>query len=224
MKLNVITMNASNYCGRGAEYANNLARAVARNLDAPHRFTCFTDDATGLLPGIEARPLPHDGLIGWMNKVSLFKPGVFAEGERILWIDLDTLVINPIDDIASYDGEFAVLEDLLFPGQWGTGVMAWRGGFGGSIWQRYVEAVFPNVQGGDQFWLMHCAPRVDILQDLYPNQIASYKVHGGQLSAHTRICCFHGWPRPHEVTSGWVPSLWHGESAVSNDGEIRVIH
>ena len=37
-----------------AEDVNRLARQVDRHLARPHRFICFTDDAQGLAPGIEA--------------------------------------------------------------------------------------------------------------------------------------------------------------------------
>ena len=42
----------------GARDVNNLARGVRRHLARPHRFICFTDDPSGLHPGIEALPLP----------------------------------------------------------------------------------------------------------------------------------------------------------------------
>ena len=42
----------------GPDYVNNLARGVRRHLSRPHRFVCFTDDASGLDAGVEALPLP----------------------------------------------------------------------------------------------------------------------------------------------------------------------
>ena len=46
----------------GARDVNNLARGVRRHLSRPHRFICFTDDPSGLHPGVEALPLPDLGL------------------------------------------------------------------------------------------------------------------------------------------------------------------
>ena len=77
------------------------------------------------------------------------------------------------------------------------------------IWDDYVAAGYPRPEGGDQQWLMQVLTSVDLLQDLYPNQIASYKMTGGILAPYTRIVAFHGVPRPHEVTTGWVPKLWN---------------
>ncbi|WP_223880828.1 hypothetical protein [Roseococcus microcysteis] len=42
----------------GPEYANRLHAMVRRNTRRPLRFVCFTEDATGLHPGIEVQPLP----------------------------------------------------------------------------------------------------------------------------------------------------------------------
>ena len=216
--LTVCCVESSNYLGRGWQYVCNLRAAVARHLSIPHRFVIFTEGQwqMGSYPPtadypIETRPLPHPGLTGWMNKLALFKPGVFAEGERVLFLDLDTLITGSLDEIASYAGEFALLEDVIFPGQWGSGVMAWRGGFGANIFQSYLAAGCPDVKGGDQVRISRQVKRADLLQDLYPNQIASYKMSGGVLSPHTRIVAFHGVPRPHDVTEGWVPALWAGQ-------------
>ena len=46
----------------GPEYVNHLREGVARHLKRPHRFVCFTDDATGLRPDVQALPLPGLGL------------------------------------------------------------------------------------------------------------------------------------------------------------------
>ena len=48
----------------GPEYVNHLREGVSRHLRRPHRFVCFTDDATGLRPDVEVQPLPPLGLPG----------------------------------------------------------------------------------------------------------------------------------------------------------------
>ena len=217
--LSVVCINAGNYLGLGHTYTNNLRRAVSRNLTLDHRFVCFTDAAKeGYIHGIEVRPLPgkEHPISGWWHKVALFKAGVFEDGERIVFLDLDSVITGSLDDIASYDGEFAMLQDVMFRGLRASGVMAWRGGFGSFLWDDYVAAGYPqNIQhpgynfGGDGAWIGRNVDGIDLLQDLYPNQIASYKMTGGILAPYTRIVAFHGVPRPHEVTTGWVPKLWN---------------
>jgi hypothetical protein len=224
--LSVVCVDVGEPCGyldRGRQYVDALYHAVRRHLSVPHRFVCFTDNMPryGLHP-YHVRLVPSaDRFVpsarGYMNKLALFRPGVFAEGERVLYLDLDTVITGSLDDIASYDGEFAMLQDLMFPQLRASGVMAWRGRFGGHIWESYAAAGFPrhvNFEGfnygGDGAWIMQHAPNADVLQDLYPGQIASYKMSGGVLAPQTRVVCFHGVPRPHEIETGWVPALWSG--------------
>jgi len=218
--LTVCCIEQGNYLGHGNEYVASLAAAVGRHLSLRHRIVAFTDRpqlrfAAG---GFEMFSLPHPGLTGWFNKLSVFKPGVFADGERVLYIDLDTIIAGSLDEIASYAGEFAMLEDLVFPNQLASGVMAWRGGFGAEIWQSYARAGYPSHDlSGDQGWIMHALKaskvQADCLQDLYPGQIVSYKLSGGVLSPFARVLAFHGRPRPHEISDGWVPHFWGGDRA-----------
>jgi len=218
--LTVCCVQAGNYLDRGQLYVERLARGVARHLKTPYRFICFTDDPEPYAAGIEQHPLPHPGLVGWMNKIALFKPNVFAAGERVLYLDLDTLITGSLDDIArdSLSGKLTMLEDLLFPKQLGSGVMVWRAGCVGQIWQHYVDAGYPaHVPNGDQGFIARHTDHVGRLQDIYPNQIASYKVSGGVLAPQTRIVCFHGLPRPHDITEGWVPYFWQGTPATGGE-------
>ena len=63
--LNVVCVKWGSWCRpHGPRYVNNLYRGVTRNLEAEHRFVCFTDDPAGLDPGIEVRALPGN-LSGW---------------------------------------------------------------------------------------------------------------------------------------------------------------
>jgi len=189
---------------------------VARNLSSPHEFHCFTDSAYDYARGIIKRPLPQDGLRGWWNKLALFKPGLFPDGARVLYLDLDTLITGSLDEIAAYAGEFAMLGPFfdnvspMFAGPQ-SGVMGWGAGFGGHIWQTYVNTDYPDLPGGDQAFLRHVHPSPDLWQNLFPGQVVSFKALGAaEPHADTRIVCFHGLPRPHEATQGWVLRAWSG--------------
>ena len=97
----------------GAEYVNRLYNMVARNTTLPFKFVCFTDNTNGLLPEIESRPLPEmdlppDKERGW-RKLSLFRKDVGLEG-RVLFLDLDTVIVGNIDDYFTIDGKFIFIE------------------------------------------------------------------------------------------------------------------
>lgn len=213
--LNIVCVNAGNYLGRGVEYVNILHDMVRRNLQAgfPGRFVVFTDTPGGYHGDIIVRPLPHEGLRGWHNKIGLFKPGLFDDGDRILALDLDTLITGRLDEYAAYDGEFSILRDFFVPDDgkfsgWQSAVMAWPANRLAHIWERYEAAEFPIVDGGDQAWIKQNQDKADLWQILHPGSVVSYKASSGRVPQTASIVCFHGKPRPHEVTEGWVPEVW----------------
>ena len=208
----------------GPEYVNKLYAMVARNLPdgMPGRFVCFTDDADGLLPQVETRPIMGEGLEGWWAKLWLFSDEAFELGDRIVYLDLDTVIIGPLDDIVSYDGPFAALRDFYRPEALQSSVMSWESGYMTDIWDRWEEAGRPIIDGGDQEWIRrvvmdfpHFDRRVDFWQDLFLGVFCSYKrdCHPYPPTA-ARVVVFHGEPRPHNCGQPWVAAMWsEGDAA-----------
>ena len=93
----------------GSEYVQRLYQGVNQNTTVSFTFVCFTDDPTGLQddPRIQCMDL-ESGWEGWWNKASLFSSSFPLQG-RILYIDLDTIITGSIDELAKYQGEFAIL-------------------------------------------------------------------------------------------------------------------
>jgi len=79
-----------------------LYNAVRRNLDIPFRFICFTDDPSGLAPGIEARPILDIGMpperwrSGCWPKLTIFKPGILDDADLAVYFDLDIIIRAPL--------------------------------------------------------------------------------------------------------------------------------
>lgn len=216
-------------------YVVNLKDMVARNLEAgfPGRFVCFTDRPHELPEGIETAPLPTN-LPGWWSKLALFREGLFPIGDRVLFFDLDTVITGPIDKLAAYDGDFAILEDFYRPNGLQSAVMVWRAGEQSEIWESFEEAGWPmNDAGGDQVWIeQHRFKGTPIqkLQSLFPGMFVSYKASGRRIPERASVVVFHGKPRPHEVTEGWVPKVWregglsHAElKAVCNTAQDKLL-
>ncbi len=94
------------------EYVRRLRSAVVRRLVFPHQFTVLTDEPnrfTGV-PGIRVVEIPGVGhLPGWWAKVQLFNPAHFAEGQRVVYLDLDTLPVDSLDPIVGYPSPFALV-------------------------------------------------------------------------------------------------------------------
>jgi uncharacterized Rossmann fold enzyme len=208
--LNIVCINANNYLGRGAEYVNILSDMVGRNISDKtlYKFICFTDDSTQINSEIDIRPLPVSGLDGWWNKLALFKDGLFPDGDRILYLDLDTVIISGLDEIIKYSGEFAILRDLYRQDGYQSSVMMWGANTHTHIWDEWVNEGMLKIQGGDQVWIESCVDNADILQDLYPESFVSYKLHAFyHIPKAAKVVVFHGEPRPHEA-KGWVEKVW----------------
>lgn len=93
----------------GVEYVLNLRGMVARHLTRPHRFVCLTDRPAMLPRGLEALEIAHDRTIpGWWAKAQLFDRDL---GARVLYLDLDSLVVGALDPIVDFPAPFALLAD-----------------------------------------------------------------------------------------------------------------
>lgn len=218
--LNVVCVQTGNYLGLGREYVANLRRAVEKHLTVPHRFVVVTDDDPASYEGEVVRS-KH---AGWWEKLRIFERGLF-EG-RVMFLDLDTVIVGNIDHLAEYDGPFATLEDFWRPGRLGPAVMLYDAAYAATFYEEWAAEGFPKVGNGDQTWLENrdqgrFRKSVDFLQRLFPGTFVSYKEHctsarrgwrdvQDQIAAPAgaRVVCFHGRPRPHEV-GGWVKDYWH---------------
>lgn len=196
------------------DYVNILYNGIKRHLSEPFRFVCVTDDPC-YDEGIETVKLP-EGLTGWWGKLWLFSKEFQDQcTDRIWFFDLDTLITDHLDDLAKYKGEFIILRDFYRPYGLGSGLMAWKKGFGQEIWDRWVLNGKPEVEGGDQAWIESIVCDVDKYQEIYPGEVVSYKCHAEKWPpGNARIVCFHGFPKPHECTSGWVSLMWKKDGIV----------
>lgn len=224
---NFVCVQSGNYLGRGAEYVNNLFDMVRRNLpEGMARFFCLTDDPQGLDSYINVLPLPED-LEGWYGKLYLFKRGLFTEGSRLVFLDLDTLIVGNCRALTEYHGEFATLRDFYHPERLGPAVILWKAGdLSDSIWDEWAAAGKPRNEMGDLWWLNNLdqgrfARRIDKLQDLYPGVFVSFKKDcNPHAPLGARVVCFHGVPRPHEV-GGWVEKIWKKDGLTGSDIEVN---
>lgn len=189
-----------------AEWVGRLQRAAERFL-RPHRFVCLSD-----VPApCERIPLAHD-FPGWWAKVELFRPGLF-DG-TVLFVDLDTLLLGDCRELWSYAGTLAALRDFTRPDLRASGLLLWKAGevdlyeraLADRSAGRYESRLFVPGHRMDPWWNKYY--RADVLQDLYPGMIGSFKVDGLEEGPKEhRIVCFHGLPKPEDV-QGWVAEAW----------------
>lgn len=237
--ITIAAVNVGNYRGMGARYVNALFSGCARNLTVPFRFLCFTDDATGLHPKIAPVSVPQDtipnGHDGVYYKLAMFRPGAFTQGDRVLFIDLDTVILSNIDDIASYRGPFAMLRDPCRQHALNSSVMAWEfQQHHCEIWRKWMDAGYPPQRWGDQGWISDRIPAAVRLQDVFPTRIRSFNIECRRLPPHpptwpwlqirwrvlkyrlfsvpypqgASVVYFHGEPKPDNCHIAWVQQAW----------------
>ena len=96
-----------------ADYVTVLHSACRAASQRTFRFVCLNDDATGLLPGIEALPLPDCGLgpddwyrPGIWRKIGLYQRNLTGLRGRALFIDLDMMVLRELDSFFDLPAPF----------------------------------------------------------------------------------------------------------------------
>jgi hypothetical protein len=106
----------------GPDYVNKLHNMVARHLHRPYRFICLTDDAVGIDPAIEVKPIPMVGFDefdqrkpwsfghGWLKLTSFADPLYDLKG-RTLFLDLDIVIVDSLDPFFEEKGEFIVIKE-----------------------------------------------------------------------------------------------------------------
>jgi hypothetical protein len=181
-----------------AEYVERLATGVATHATKPYRFVCFTDSTEKL--ACETIPLTDD-LPGWWSKLEMFKSYM----GRMVYFDLDTMIVGNIDPLLDYDGPMLMLRGW-YHDNWASGVMAWNSPLGFICpTDDERKAILLRPKAGDQEFiarkLINAKWQIDKAQDILPG-ITSYKKYCKDgVPEGTRVVCFHGRPRPHEI--GW---------------------
>lgn len=143
---------------------------------------------------------------GWWSKIELFR--VF---QRSFYFDLDTAIVGNINHIISFPHKFSALEGF-YGRPFGSGLMAWSGDYR-YIYDDFITGnpeqimdYYKKRRMGDQEFIGARVQEPLILQDLFKDQILSYKIHVQRklLSPKAKIICFHGKPKIHEVNEPWL--------------------
>lgn len=221
-----------------AEHVNVMCSMLRRNLQGKsHRIICITDDDSGILE-CETAHLWNDlndvpnasgvHLPSCYRRLKLYDPATqrdlgIDKGDKIMSIDLDTLICNPIWPIVETEGRFV---------GWGlTGVQG-RPVFNGSlqmftagdldfIWKDFdpkkspAEAGEAGYRGSDQAWLSYKLVGKEWAVGLKWPEVASYPLQNrvqGILKRETIIIFFHGsekpWSPNARFQTPWIDRYW----------------
>jgi hypothetical protein len=206
-------------------YVDRLCRMVARQVEEPHRFICFTDRPVQdrFDAGVEVRDLSEWKLPGYFNKLRLFDGSVTAEltgGEPFLFLDLTLVIRQALAPLLALGR--ASSSSLVGVADWNYPVLN-----SSVLWLRpdvHTQRVWENwARGerydghipGDQNYIDATFRREapDALAFWPEGMVASYKQLRKRAARDPRgardaleravILKFHGRPKPHEVLEPW---------------------
>jgi hypothetical protein len=204
-----------------ADYVNKLRRMVARHLSLPHRFICFTDDASGFDSGIEVFPLPSMPVDirgperGW-NKVLTFSETLYDIRGTCLFLDLDLLIVGSLDDFFAQPGEVLIIRDWLKrDGTGNSSVYRFEAGKHADVLEKFIAA-WPQVKQqyrNEQEFISDVLLEKNALSYWPETWCRSFKRHClwpfpfslfrvPKFPPLAKIIVFHGHPHPHEAIVG----------------------
>lgn len=187
-----------------ADYVNILHAMLARHTTRDYHFVCLTDDVVGVIPEC----IPIETLLpGWWSKLVLFKPQQILSNRNVVFLDLDTVICDNVDFLFNDFENFYILKDFWASG-YNSSVMAMRPSKYRAIWNDFDPKLM-GILAGDQDWITQCIPNAKMWQDVAEGLIGSYKADNLINSARGfHIVCFHGDPKPHTFTEGWIHDYW----------------
>lgn len=195
-----------------AEYVHNLVSAIRRHSSITLDVVCLTDDKK-LVGDFRIIPLEKN-YPGWWSKLELFRPGL-THKKRILYFDLDTLILKNIDHLLRLEVPFGALlpwnPSNRASGQIASGIILWDHEMFSPLFRNGSSPIDFGHYAGDQEYLSEKIKAQKYawvqLQDIA--KIYSFKRQcRRKLPKNAEIVCFHGKPRPHEVQIPWVRENW----------------
>lgn len=178
-------------------WVEKLYRGFRRNLTLPFEFICFTDRERAF-----AEPVTQ-------YRITSKKPSYadciepYRLGRPMILVGLDTVVTGNVDHLARHCLEssmIAVPRDPFFPETVCNGVALVPEGHEW-IWARHRGE-------NDMDWIRSLA-RKEVIDDLYPSHVVSYKGHVMfEGVGDARIVFFHGEQKPHQLDEPWIREHW----------------
>lgn len=226
----------------GPEYVNKLYGMVSRNLKRPFRFVCLTDNKEGINPNVDCLPLPELELPkgaperGW-NKLTTFINPLFDVEGKVLFLDVDVVIVGSLDEFFDLDGDFYIIRDFVRKdGTGNSSVYLFRAGAHPDIIENF-RANFASIREehrNEQEYLSHYLlaqgkldywPREwcrSFKYDCLPGGVLGSWFNESKVPENARVIIFHGNPNPDDAIRGesgkwyrrvrpatWINDYWH---------------
>ena len=210
------------------EYIKRLHDGVKANTTENIAFHCITTaDLSSLIGVRQIQPLKKDWE-GWHIKSEIFRDDIWAGYDRVLYLDLDTQIIDNIDDIINSEKRFMMLRDFYAHEVQETGMLFFNPSDFTELYEVYVGYA-PNKSQKDADIISKYI-KTRIIRPIKPmffqdhHRIGSYKISVIRENIDYKkfqIVCYHGTPRPHEIN--WDLSVKINRAGPLNQATIKKI-
>ncbi|NQV28330.1 MAG: hypothetical protein HQ518_28590 [Rhodopirellula sp.] len=218
---------------------NRLFKAIKANTSSKYslNFICFTENSAELLPGITAKPLPKMNLpqdkpcrYAYQKEAGLCEDNLGdLHGERVLFFDLDTLIVGSMDGFFELpkENEFWIIKDWDHGERvGGAAVYSWVVGTLGYVkdyFEKHSEEVYRKYHTASQEYLsdkvvekhgkMHFWPAswcVSFKRHCVPKWYLRRFVTPCIPSNEAKTIIFHGCPKLQDAIDG----VWDSQRGV----------
>ena len=193
-----------------------LEAGVKRHVKQPYRWSVF-------------HPRPEDMLLtriqGCFARLRMFDPewqqrNGIEEDERLVCLDLDSVVINTLDPLFDRTEPFVILQgaNASNPCPFNGSVMMLRGGYRPDVWSDFSLDAAATIQryqfADDQGWLWHKLPeaagwQVGSASGIYAFRKPGWPSRGTALPRDARLVVFPGWRDPSKfIYLPWIRDNW----------------
>ena len=197
------------------EYTSRLYRGIKRHFKGEWDFTAIVDhpDRTTLslfkLVYDKVLDIPKPEKIKnfyWWAKLNIFRDDIWPKGETVVYIDLDSIVVNNLKPLTEIQG-FGMIDWGAFKHPVGSGVMVFKAGMHTHLYRDFDIRQRHKWPRGDQKYI---GGKIKKITSIGPTLVASYKRHQRQDEhGDEAIVAFHGRPRPHELDrESWAYKEW----------------
>lgn len=148
-------------------HVHALKAMVERHLSLPHEFICVSDRP---IDGIKTIPMDRRTFIPGTRypKLMLYQPEGPLVGKRLLYLDLDSIIVDSIDPIVDRPEDLVLWRNPNFGvprrARYNTSMILHTGGTRPELWNDFDRNTTPQMLlkdwgGTDQAWISHrCSP------------------------------------------------------------------
>lgn len=213
-------------CAYGAEHVNRLRSMVARNLDVDHELVCATDMPEGIDPRVRIVELPpetgfatHPKRPNCYRRLRAFAPDAADWlGERILSIDLDTVITGDLTPLVSRRDDFVIYGTPIAAAPYNGSMWMLRAGSRPQVWDRFDPERTPQrtqalgLIGSDQAHIVDVLGRGEATWTARDGLLGYMrdvrKANRGLLPDNARAVFFFGPHDPAKCDDDWIRENW----------------